>query len=245
MRRIFFTMLFFLALAMSLMQAKASDRAELHWSVCEASSEIILKKLGLRVKEIERLSVSYHDNWNENLGEFEQYSEGRILRIRNGDGGAKSTVKLRFEDFPELSEEWSSREGFKCELDLYSKGESIYCSLSEEQGFFSNIQKKFLSEFSHDLDWSKIKEFGPASNRVWKLKEQENSPKLELEEITLYDGALVFEISTRSALSSAEEQHLSISNWLLKKKIKICEDQQSKTKQLLESYRNNFFLNFR
>jgi hypothetical protein len=238
MRRILFTTLFFLALAMSLMQAKASNRAELHWSVCEASPDLILKKLGLQVKEIEQRSVSYHDTWSEPLGAFENYSEGRVLRIRNDEDGAKSTVKLKFEEFPEVSEEWSSLEGFKCELDLNSQKESIFCSLSEEQNFFSDLQKKFLREFSREPDWANLKEFGPGANRVWKFKQQVGSPKLELEELTLKDSSRIFELSTRSDLKSAAEDHLEISEWLLQKKIKICEVQESKTKQFLESYKS-------
>lgn len=236
MRKIFLTTLFFFALALSLMNANASEQSELHWSVCEKSSELILAKLGLKIKEVERRKVSYSDKWNADLENFTHHSEGLILRVREEAGAFKSTVKIKFENLPQISEEWESL--VKCERDIYTTKESFFCSLSEETNSFSATQKSFVKAYREEPEWDLLQVHGPAANTVWKMKAQINIPKLELEEIVLKDGSSIFEISTRAAAEEAESEHQRITSWLLQRALQICEVQESKTRQVLESYKD-------
>ncbi|MEZ4815359.1 MAG: hypothetical protein R3A80_09180 [Bdellovibrionota bacterium] len=246
MRRVFFAWVFFSLLAMSLMTGNAAEikdeelLTELHWGICEKSPQVVLKKLGLKVKDKEQRGVSYYDLWSQELQGFEYFSQGIVLRIRSySNGGSRSTVKIKFEEFPEFpefSDEWTTLKGFKCEEDLNTSYGSRFCSLSEDSSEFSKTQKMFLRTFGLDVNWNLIKEHGPSPNSVWDLKSSELG-RLALEQFLLKSGEKILELSTRVETSHAVEGLEYGTQWLKSRKIHLCETQESKTKRVLDSYK--------
>ncbi len=239
MRQAYIAVIFFLLLAASLMQANAQTQTELHWSVCERSPQDVLNKLGLKIKKTERRNVSYSDHWNTELQDFNLHSQGVVLRVRSyEDKSYKSAVKVEFSEFPDLSDEWTSLEAFKCEEDLSLARKNYFCSLSEESSEFTSLQKKFLESLGFQIDWHLLKVHGPALNEVWDLK-REKKEKLVLERLHLKDGTELLEVSTRTDIDTATEVFEKETQWLLEKGIEFCETHESKTRQVLESYKSN------
>lgn len=245
MSRAFFAWVFFSLLAMSLMTGNAADvreeelLTELHWALCEKSPQAVIKKLGIKVTEREQRGVSYYDYWSQELEDFEYFSQGVVLRIRNySNGESKSTVKIKFEEFPDFSDEWTSLNGFKCEEDLNPSYRSRFCSLSEDSKGFSETQKKFLKTFATNVSWKNLKEHGPSPNSVWKLKTTKGAPLL-LEQFLLKSGEKIIELSTRVKTQHAEEDLEEGTRWLASRKIHLCQIQESKTQRLLDSYKNH------
>jgi len=239
MRQTFFAVIFFLLLAASLMQANASTQSELHWSVCESSPQIVLDKLNLKIKKTERRNVSYSDYWNVESQDFELHSQGLVLRVRSyDDKDPKSAVKVAFKEFPDLSDEWTSLETFKCEEDLSLARKNYFCSLTEESADFTSLQKQFLESLGFSVNWESLQAHGPALNEVWELK-REKKEKLVLERLFLKDGTELLELSTRTDVATAAEDFERETLWLRGKDIQLCDTQESKTRQVLESYRLN------
>ncbi len=230
----FWGTIFFVLLGMTLVNAQAAElRTELHWNVCEDSSALILKKLGLEVHKKSQRSISYFDRWSERLGDFEYYSDGVVLRQRVSEEDEKtSSVKVRFSN-PQVEESFPW-ENIKCESDLARDNLNHFCALSSKD-FLSSDQSEFLNEFAVPVDMSALKEFGPTANTVWKLK-RAHEEDIVLEELVL-PSKNIFELSMRYQGLNAQAEYETLALWFESKNIRLCTSQVGKTRQVLEAYR--------
>jgi hypothetical protein len=217
-------------------------KTELHWSICEGSSAGILDKLDLKVKEEETRQTSYFDD-----ASLSNFKAGTILRLRQSpEDGRISTVKIDFDSYPRVEDDWYDVKGFKCEEDSYGLRQSYSCSLDndsdEMQGarkpanLFSADQRELIDEYAtQPIDWDRLEKHGPVKNRVWKLKDLGDLPVV-LESMRLPDGTEFFELSSRVPRSRAASAYRRLSREWEKRDLKLCAAQESKTKKVLQFF---------
>ncbi len=227
-------------LILSLLLSSALAReTELHWSVCEKSSAKILKKLDLKIKKEEERETSYLDT-----ARLTQYQAGTTLRLRDSDeDGRVSTVKISFDSYPEVDASWYELEDFKCEEDLYGSKPHYSCSLDysssarNNKTSFSDDQREFIAEYANrDVEWDALKKHGPVRDRVWKLGKIDGM-EIKLESMKLPDGSEFYELSTRVPHAQTETAHRKLSREWDNRDITLCDEQESKTKQVLDYFK--------
>ncbi|MGZ3703541.1 MAG: hypothetical protein ACXVCG_15385 [Bdellovibrionota bacterium] len=222
------------------LSAHAGAKIDLQWSVCDASPEAVLAKIGQEDATVEpsfgRSDSSASPN-KEKDGRITYFDNSRpaflqdgvTFRIKGEEGAEESSVKIRFtseRDVPEAS----------CEWDRYGKEERYTCEVTgdvKNSVIWTKAQEDFLGARYRDSDLSKLKPFGPYDNRKWKFKKGDN--KVAFDTLDTREAGHLMEFSVKVAYADRDEVYKDFSHWLEKHEVILCEKQESKTARLFRA----------
>jgi hypothetical protein len=205
--------------------------------------------LHLSPSKAERREVYFYDT-----ADLELFDAGLILRTRKViDGADDSTVKMRPLQANEVSKGWFDLEGFKCEIDQTAGKAIPSCSLTirQDQGeidevaqgtrsvdkLYSSEQELFASSYCPvEPDWGGLQVLGPVDALVWKVKSSKLSGPMTAERWELPNGTVILEVSMKAPQSEAAAVQAELERYLGGKGLSIDNDQETKTRAVLQYY---------
>ncbi|KAM0426996.1 hypothetical protein ACHAPT_007894 [Fusarium lateritium] len=201
-----------------------SDQTHLQWSICDRDPELVLAKLGEKVKPpYKRNPITYFDTLPPTHAQ-----RGVMFRTKINKGSPFSVIKVRFEQKPAYTPSTA-----QCVWDrygdrvLYTCGER-YSLTGEPHKIWSDEQVRFAEAY-HEIDWDGLVPYGPFPDGKWKLKTLGRKAKLDDVQVgTLH----LMEIEMSVARDEADEVYRSVTEYLLRNGVVLCDPQVSKTLRL-------------
>lgn len=214
----------FVAVALLSSSAFAGDKIDLQWSVCDASPEAVLAKLGQSGADETDGSVTYFDNAVPTF-----LADGVTFRTKGKEESQESSVKIRFDaarDVPEAACEWDrygNEDRYTCEVTGTPAGSQLW----------STAQLDFLSARYRDSNLGGLKSFGPYVNRKWKFKQK--GVKVAFDTVDTREAGHIMEVSVKVDYADRDQYYESVSRWLDGSGVALCSRQESKTARLFRA----------
>jgi hypothetical protein len=241
-------------------QYTISNTVELQWAVCnqtplEVSTQLLQHNIGQK-SELSQLKLSYLDTRKYLL-----YSKDIQIKIENGGGGYKVSVKVNNLRYSSPEEFFSSSDPIivkkqKCEWDVYpgENGTQKYaCKLNNtisnlNGGYFSQEQVDFiLSETGINLmelklqpvNWFNYEDLtlnitlkNELKHEI-KLEPTQVTEPLSIDSIILNDGTPITEVSLRTTTTEKEVKIAQMNKILLNANISLCPIQLGKLDRII------------
>jgi hypothetical protein len=211
-----------------------NEKIELHWTICEKSFYELNEKIELKTLNNLTRTVEYYDISDGLVF----YNKGIALRVRNDHNGWYSTVKT-------TDSTRALKATDKCEWDRIGQLTKHHCSFHSplNKGSYpltiyqalTDDQLEILKDKKIDLlDLEKLTQTGQIEQNVHEYQDQDGN-KIDIEVTEIDSSNSIIELSLKTKIDKADKIQKSWDQRLASKKIKLCDLQQSKTKQILEA----------
>lgn len=241
-------MKFFLLFLCSLVFAE-SDQTEVHLLVCPENINEALKKFQISSSPAEHFDTYYFDTKDLIL-----HNENITFRIQDKLKKKNDfTVKIRPMNTADVSSDWFSIEGFKCEWDQYDNYSKGSCSLKSKMDvkdlknilshkktiyeFLTEDQRRFLETYSAFKPIDGLEIFGNVPVDRWILPSTKSSvPEITLEYWKVSSDFFILELSGRSDPRQSDVFLRTLKNKAKNANVPVCKIQKDKTDLVLEYF---------
>ena len=239
----------FLILAGTFLSAttSAKTRQEFHWFVCGEDKKSIEAKLDVSGADSTKRDLAYLDTSDQAF-----YSRGAVLRIRANRTKTEVTAKLVFDNASQFKKSWLTDENTTCEFDYTPVHKSFACSVDVELpgmvlstksapqllALFSSHQRNFFAD--HGMGWPQadlVQKAGPVEFVANKYNSDEHDlrGKWSVEDL-LFKGEHLFDGVEVSVRLDSNLSYSSATSELGHRQLRLCPDQGSKTKAVLDRF---------
>lgn len=207
--------------------ARAEDAVDLQWSLCGASPDAVLGRLGADAAEKGKKGVVTYYDANPPVYE----ALGVSLRTKGKPGELESSVKVRFSG-PQSGLPAET----DCSWDRYGDAQTYTCEVSDaldgaRAAPWTDAQKRFVDAY-HRVNWSTLAAFGPYANPKWKLKFLGYKAVFD----TVEAGSLhLMELSVKVPRSAADDAYRTVGEGLARRGVVLCPVQEGKTARLFRA----------